>query len=81
VTAGDSGGRRNRAENNGRERKTAGDGGGRHATAGDGGRRYLTVGHSPSLGRAGQVLEKTGQDNRMPSVLVLDSYLSGNFRK
>jgi len=68
---GDGGGRRKTAENNGKERKTAGDGGG----------RWGTVGHGPSLGCVGQVPRKTGRDDRMPSVLVFDSYLSGNFRK
>jgi len=68
---GTAGGRRKRAENNGKERKTAGDGRGRWGTAG----------HGPSLGCVGQVPGKTGRDDRMPPVLVLDSYLSGNFRK
>jgi len=67
----DGGGRRKTAENNGRRRKTAGDGRGRQGTVGDG----------PSLGCVGQVPEKTGWDDRMPSVLVFDSYLLGNIRK
>ena len=78
---GDGGGRRKTAENNGKKWKTAEDGGGRHGTAGDGRGRWGTVGDGPSLRCVGQVLEKTGRDDRMPSVLVFDSYLSGNFRK
>ena len=80
-TAGDGGKQRKTTENSGRRRKTAGDGGGRRGTAGDGIGRPGTVGNGPSLGCVGQVPEKTGRDDRMPSVLVLDSYLSGNFRK
>jgi len=67
----DGGGRRGTAENSGKQRKTAEDGRGQCETVGDG----------PSLGCVGQVPEKTGRDDSMPSVLVLDSYLSGNFRK
>ena len=54
-------------ENNGKQRKTVGDGG-------DGGGRSFTQMRGASYG-------KTGRDDRMPSVLVFDSYLSGNFRK
>ena len=53
----------------------------RHIPVGDGRGRPGTVGDGPSLGCVGQVPEKTGRDDRMPSVLVIDSYLSGNFRK
>ena len=56
----------------------------RHIPVGDGGDGrwwWVTVGDGPSLGWVGQVPEKTGWDDRMPSVLVFDSYLSGNFRK
>ena len=70
----DGGGRRKTAENNGKQRKTAEDGG-------DGMGRRETVGDGPSLRCVGQVPEKTGRDDRMSSVLVFDSYLSGNFRK
>jgi len=69
--AGDGRGRRKTAENNGKQRKMAGDGRGRWETVGDG----------PSLGCVGRVPEKTGRDDSMQSVLVLYSYLSGNFRK
>jgi len=71
VTTGDGGEQRKSMESSRRWPKTAGDGMGRPGTVGDG----------PSLGCVGQVPEKTGQDDRMPSVLVFDSYLSGNFRK
>ena len=67
----DDGGRQGTAENSGKQRKTAEDGGGQRGTVGDG----------PSLRCVGQVPEKTGRDDRMPSILVLDFYLSGNFRK
>ena len=68
---GDGGGRQKAAGDNGKQRKTVEDGRGRWGTVGDG----------PSLGCVGQVPEKTGRDDRMPSFLVFDSYLSGNFRK
>ena len=61
-----------------------GDGGGRRKAAENNGKQQGTagtVGDGPSLGFVGQVLKKTGRDDRMPSVLVFDSYLSGNFRK
>ena len=67
---GDGQGRRKTAGNNRKLRKMAEDGRGR-----------WTVGDGPSLGCVGQVPEKTGRDDRMPSVLVFDSDLSGNFRK
>ena len=37
------------------------------------------AGDGPSLRGVGQFPEKTGRDARMSSVLVLDSYLLGNF--
>ena len=67
----DGGKQRKTTENSGRRQKAAGDGIGWPGTVGDG----------PSLRCVGQVPEKTGRDDRMPSVLVFDSYLSGNFRK
>ena len=78
---GDGRGRRKIAEINGKQRKAAEGGGGRPGTAWDGRGRWGTVGDGPSLRCVGQVPEKTGRDDRMPSVLVFDSYLSGNFRK
>jgi len=77
----DGGGRRGTAENSGKQRKTTENNGKQRKTAGDGRGRWETVGDGPSLGCVGQVPEKTGRDDSMPSVLVLDSYLSGNFRK
>ena len=60
---------------------TAGDGGKQRKTAGDGSGRWEMVGDGPLLGCVGQVLEKTGRDDRMLSVLGFDSYLSENLRK
>ena len=50
-------------------------------TAGDGWEVWGTVGEGSSLRCVGQVPEKTGRDNRMPSVFIFDSHLSGNSRK
>ena len=72
------GGRRKTAENNRKKQETAEDSGGRHGKAGDGRRLW---GDGPSLRCVGQVPENTGRDDRMPSVLVFASYVSGNFRK
>ena len=70
-TAGDDGGRRKTSENIGKHRKTAGDHRGRRGTTGDGGGRHNVVCPGPGLLLVGQVLQKTGRDDEMSSVLVL----------
>ena len=54
-----------------KHRKTAEDNGGRRGTVGEGGGRHNVVRPGPGLLLVGQVLEKTGRDNEMSSVLVL----------
>jgi len=51
--------------------RTAGDDGGRRGMVGDGGGQHNVVRPGPGLLLVGQVLEKTGRDDEMSSVLVL----------
>jgi len=68
---GDGRGRRKTSENSGKQRKTAGDHRGRRGMVGDGGGRHNVVRPGPGLLLVGQVLEKSGRDDEMSSVLVL----------
>ena len=70
----DDGGPQGTARNGGKQRKATENKGRRQGTSGDSGDclgRPGTVGDGPSLVSVEQVPEKTGTDDRIPSVLVL----------